>query len=324
MDFLNAPGYVEAWNACSRDRGFLSGGRPSSNMEPEPCSPARAPAAGQARPSPAAAFGCGPAKPAGKRAQHGPPRTRRPEPRRSSGACQRSAARRNRRGSSTIWRWLHDDALKPWQQRSWIFVRDPRFPERARAGPIPAALRGRRLRPDELVICADEKSQLQALGRRHETIPPRPGRPALVEFEYRRRGTLAYLAAWEVHHASLFDRVAPKTGIEPFGRLVEQVMTSEPYKVEGAVSRLRARFERSRLGLVELLNQILEREELLDCPVPIPFLLLGRELLQQSRGLRYLRDLFRPERSSERLRWIAASSLEPRASRGTTRGTRRG
>jgi Winged helix-turn helix len=29
--------------------------------------------------------------------------------------------------ASTIRRWLHDDALKPWQQRSWIFVRDPDF-----------------------------------------------------------------------------------------------------------------------------------------------------------------------------------------------------
>jgi hypothetical protein len=35
--------------------------------------------------------------------------------------------------ASTIWRWLHDDALKPWQQRSWIFVRDPAFRERAGA-----------------------------------------------------------------------------------------------------------------------------------------------------------------------------------------------
>jgi hypothetical protein len=88
---------------------------------------------------------------------------------------------------------------------------------------------GRRLRPDEYVICADEKSQLQALGRRHESVPPAPGRPALVEFEYRRGGTLAYLAAWDVHHANLFDRVEAKTGIEPFGRLIEQVMRTEPY-----------------------------------------------------------------------------------------------
>ena len=32
-----------------------------------------------------------------------------------------------------------------------------------------------------------------------------------------------------MHHANLFDRVEKTTGIEPFGRLVEQVMTSEPY-----------------------------------------------------------------------------------------------
>jgi hypothetical protein len=50
-----------------------------------------------------------------------------------------------------------------------------------------------------------------------------------VEFEYRRHGTLAYLAAWDVHHARLFDRVEQKTGIEPFARLVAQVMESEPY-----------------------------------------------------------------------------------------------
>ena len=133
--------------------------------------------------------------------------------------------------ATTIWRWLHDDALKPWQTRSWIFARDPRFA--AKAGRVldlyARVFEGRRLRPDEYVICADEKSQLQALGRRHATVPPGPGRPALVEFEYRRGGTLAYLAAWDVHHANLFDRVEPKTGIEPFGRLVEQVMSTEPY-----------------------------------------------------------------------------------------------
>jgi hypothetical protein len=133
--------------------------------------------------------------------------------------------------ASTLWRWLHDDAIKPWQTRSWIFPRDPAFAEKAgRVLDLYARLfEGKRLRPDEYVICADEKSQLQALGRRHETVPAGPGRPALVEFDYLRGGTLAYLAAWDVHHAKLFDRVEPKTGIEPFGQLVEQVMTTEPY-----------------------------------------------------------------------------------------------
>jgi len=134
--------------------------------------------------------------------------------------------------AQTIWRWLHEDAIKPWQTRSWIFPRDPDFAVKAgRALDLYARVfEGKRLRPDEYVICADEKSQLQALGRRHETVPAGPGRPALVEFEYRRGGTLAYLAAWDVHHANLFDRVEAKTGIEPFGRLVDQVMSAEPYK----------------------------------------------------------------------------------------------
>jgi DNA-binding CsgD family transcriptional regulator len=74
--------------------------------------------------------------------------------------------------------------------------------------------KGRLLHPGEYVICADEKSQLQALARRHATVPAAPGRPALVEFEYRRGSTLAYLAAWDVHHARIFGRCEPKTGIE--------------------------------------------------------------------------------------------------------------
>jgi hypothetical protein len=133
--------------------------------------------------------------------------------------------------ASTIWRWLHDDAIKPWQQRCWIFMRDPLFREKAvRALDLYQRIfEGRRLRPDEYVISADEKSQLQALGRRHESLPAGPGRPARYEFEYQRNGTVAYLAAWDVHHANLFDRIEPSTGIDPFGRLVEQVMSSEPY-----------------------------------------------------------------------------------------------
>jgi hypothetical protein len=133
--------------------------------------------------------------------------------------------------ASTIWRWLAEDAIKPWQVRSWIFRRDPDF--RAKAGRVldlyARRFEGRLLHPGEFVISADEKSQLQALGRRHPTLAAGPGRPALCEFEYRRGGTLAYLAAWDVHHARLFDRVEVKTGIEPFGRLVEQVMTTELY-----------------------------------------------------------------------------------------------
>jgi hypothetical protein len=91
----------------------------------------------------------------------------------------------------------------------------PAFAEKAgRALDLDARIfKGRRLRPDDYVICADEKTQLQALGRHHETVPAGLERPGRVEFDYLRGGTLAYLAAWDVHHANLFDRVEQTTGI---------------------------------------------------------------------------------------------------------------
>ena len=57
----------------------------------------------------------------------------------------------------------------------------------------------------------------------------RRGGTMRIEHEYKRGGGLQYLAAWDVHRAKVFGRCEPKTGIEPFGRLVDQVMTTEPY-----------------------------------------------------------------------------------------------
>lgn len=134
--------------------------------------------------------------------------------------------------SSTIRRWLHTAAIKPWRYRSWIFPRDPNFAEKAaRVLDLYARLfEGEPLGPDDYVISADEKSQLQALSRRHRDLEPAPGRLRRVEFEYRRGGTLAYMAAYDVHRARLFGEVAEKTGIEPFMALVQKVMATEPYK----------------------------------------------------------------------------------------------
>ena len=132
---------------------------------------------------------------------------------------------------STIGRWLAADAIKPWQHRSWIFPRDPSFA--AKAGRVldlyQRRWEGVDLAEDEYVISADEKSQLQALRRRHLEAPAAPGRPRRVEFEYRRGGTLAYFAAYDVHHPRVIGHTAPKTGIKPFAELVETVMTQEPY-----------------------------------------------------------------------------------------------
>ena len=132
---------------------------------------------------------------------------------------------------STLWRWLDEDALKPWRHRSWIFPRDPDFAAKAAVVLDLYARRfqGRRLGPGEFVISADEKTSIQARCRCHATLPPGVARTMRVEHEYERRGALAYLAAWDVHQARLFGRCEPAIGIAPFGRLVEQVMASEPY-----------------------------------------------------------------------------------------------
>src|SRR5947199_10351945 len=82
---------------------------------------------------------------------------------------------------------------------------------RAGARPVRRVFEGKRLRPDEYVISADEKSQLQARGWRHETSAPGRGRPSRYEFEYERGETLAYLATSDVHHANLFDGVEKTT-----------------------------------------------------------------------------------------------------------------
>lgn len=132
---------------------------------------------------------------------------------------------------STVWRWLDEDAIRPWQHRSWVFPRDPLF--LSKAGRIldlyERVWNGQRLKDDEFVLCADEKTSIQARKRRHETYPTQPGLPMRVEHEYRRCGAWAYIAALDVHRVKLFGCCEHKSGIAPFDRLAAQVMTQPPY-----------------------------------------------------------------------------------------------
>jgi len=132
---------------------------------------------------------------------------------------------------ATIWRWLDQDAIRPWQHRSWIFPRDPQFEQKA--GRVLDLYQGywqeKPLDDDEYVISADEKTSIQARLRLHPTEPPQPGQSMRVEFEYERGGALAYLAAWDVRRAKIFGCCDATTGIAPFDGLVQQVMRREPY-----------------------------------------------------------------------------------------------
>jgi hypothetical protein len=132
---------------------------------------------------------------------------------------------------STVWRWLHADAIRPWQHRCWIFPRDPLFA--VKAGRIldlyQRRWQGKLLRDDEFVLSTDEKTSIQARARQHPTLPPQPGASMRVEHEYERCGAWAYLAALDVHRAKVFGRCERKTGIAPFERLVDDVMHQPPY-----------------------------------------------------------------------------------------------
>jgi DDE superfamily endonuclease len=119
---------------------------------------------------------------------------------------------------STVWRRLAEDALRPWLQEQWLFPRDPRFLEKA----TPALelyhrrWQGEPLGPEDVVLCADEMTNLQALSRLHRGLPPAPGRRARYEFEYERHGTLCYLAFLEVFTGRIYGEVTEQNGILPF------------------------------------------------------------------------------------------------------------
>lgn len=131
----------------------------------------------------------------------------------------------------TLWRWLAEDAIKPWRYRSWIFARDPQFSYKA--GIIldlyEGFWQGRPLGSRDYLISADEKTSIQARKRKHDSLGPKPGQVMRIEHEYERKGAWTYLAAWDIRRAKIFGRLEEKNGIGPFDRLVSQVMSQEPY-----------------------------------------------------------------------------------------------
>jgi hypothetical protein len=190
----------------------------------------------------------------------------------------------------TVWRILDADSIKPWQYKYWIFPRDPQFAEKA--GRIldlyAGTWEGEPLDRGDYIISSDEKTSIQARIRCHETLPSAPGRSMCVEHEYERGGALQYLAAWDVRRGQVLGRCEKQTGLDSFGRLVEQVMKSEPYRSakrvfwvvdngsshrgEAAIQRLRAAYPKaimvhtpvhaSWLNQVEIYFSIIQRKVL--------------------------------------------------------------
>ncbi len=132
---------------------------------------------------------------------------------------------------ATIRRWLSEDALKPWQYRSWIFITDPDFAVTAHRvlDLYDRTWDGTPLGAGDYLISADEKTSIQARCRCHPTLPAGKARQIRVNHDYHRRGAVAYLAAYDVHRGKVFGRCENTTGIAAFTNLVAQVITREPY-----------------------------------------------------------------------------------------------
>ena len=90
-----------------------------------------------------------------------------------------------------IWRAF---GLQPHRQETWKLSRDPQFIEKVRD------VVGLYLNPPEraVVLCVDEKSQIQALDRTAPILPMLPGTPQRATHDYKRSGTSSLYAALDI------------------------------------------------------------------------------------------------------------------------------
>lgn len=99
---------------------------------------------------------------------------------------------------ATIWRILDAADLKPHKSVYWLNSHDPDFDAKAKDICRLYVNAPRLHQQGRLVICSDEKTGMQILGRKYPTQPARPGQPAKREFEYIRYGTRVLLNSFIV------------------------------------------------------------------------------------------------------------------------------
>jgi transposase len=106
-------------------------------------------------------------------------------------------------GKSQTHAILSEADLKPHQVRSWLTSIDPEFETKQ------AEVCGLYLNPPEgaIVVSIDEKTSVQAKEPIRPELPIRAGTPARREFEYKRHGTVALLAALLVHTGQVLGNV---------------------------------------------------------------------------------------------------------------------
>jgi len=128
--------------------------------------------------------------------------------------------------ASTVKRWLQADQIKPWQYRSWQQPTDPRFLERA-VPILDLYERAQGLaRKGHIIVCADEKTSIQARQTSGGTTPPGPGHAGHVGDRYQRRGAVQLFAGLLVHRGETLARCFERKRFGEFQEFLRMVFAS--------------------------------------------------------------------------------------------------
>lgn len=125
---------------------------------------------------------------------------------------------------STVNRILSGADLKPHRVEMWLTSKDPEFEKKT------AEIVGLYMNPPEnaLVICVDEKTGMQALGRKIPNKPMKPGSPEKMEFEYQRHGTRALIASFVVQSGEVAGKTYPRHSRYEFLDFLQELANRYP------------------------------------------------------------------------------------------------
>src|SRR5918997_1282230 len=145
-------------------------------------------------------------------------------PREATHWSLRSMARAVGHAPSTIHRIWAAFGLQPHRAESFKLSSDALFVEKVRD------IVGLYLAPPEraLVLCVDEKSQIQALDRTQPLLPMRPGQAERRTHDYTRHGTTSLFAALDVATGAVIGRCYPKHRSSEFRKFLDQVEAAVP------------------------------------------------------------------------------------------------
>jgi transposase len=123
----------------------------------------------------------------------------------------------------TVQRILTHHKLKPWRHHLWLSPKVPRDAAFAAQVDEIVTLYTRSLSPNELVLCVDEKTNLQPRPRKAPTKAAQAGRPVYIEQEYSRCGALNLFAAFDTRTGHVYARTAERKRQVEFIAFLEQL-----------------------------------------------------------------------------------------------------